>query len=200
MSERRSDSTPARDAWWPLVYECLHQLAAHALRGERDGHTLQPTALVHEAWLRLHTGKPAHYNDETHFQAVAARALREVLVDHARRRSAAKRGGAWTRVTLSQATTEAADNGLDVLALEDALLRLADDHPRAARAVELRFFGGLSIAQAAAVLDVSKRTVDGDWHFARAWLMRELAPDAASNGAPSSEASAPGPAGDGGAP
>lgn len=167
----------AREAWWPVIYDCLHQLADQALRRERHSHTLQPTALVHEAWLKLHTGKPAHYNDQTHFQAVAARALREVLVDHSRRRAADKRGGAWNRVTLSQAGVEDPADVLDVLALEDALVGLGRDAPRAAQVVELRFFGGLSIPEVSAVLGVSSRTVDNDWHFARAWLMRALAPD-----------------------
>jgi RNA polymerase sigma factor (TIGR02999 family) len=180
MSERVPDvgahpTQDSRGAWWPVVSDCLHQLAEQALRGERRGHTLQPTALVHEAWLRLNSGEPAQYNDQTHFQAVAARALREVLVDHARRRAAAKRGGAWTRVTLSQAVSEAPDDGVDVLALEEALVRLAADDARAARVVELRFFGGLSIPEVAGALQVSPRTIDSDWQFARAWLMRELA-------------------------
>ncbi len=162
---------------WPEVYECLHQLAEHAMRQERSSHTLQPTALVHEAWLRLSGGKASSFNDAAHFQAVASRVVREILVDHARRRRAAKRGGAWTRVTLSQAFVDEQAQELDVLELEDALQRLAQDQPRAARVVELRFFGGLSIREVAQALEVSRRTVDSDWQFARAWLMRSLATD-----------------------
>lgn len=190
----REDAEPQRtsrasdvDALWPVIHECLHQLAAQALRGERNGHTLQPTALVHEAWLRLSTGKPAHYNDTMHFQAVAARALREVLVDHARRRAAEKRGGSWTRVTLSQAFPRDGERGVDVLALEEAMCSLTRLDARAAKVVELMFFGGMTLQETATALEVSKRTVSGDWQFARAWLMRELssgAPDGDGGGVP----------------
>lgn len=167
----------SNDGLWPEIYDCLHQLAAHALRNERNGHTLQPTALVHEAWLRLSTAKSAHYNDTTHFQAVAARVLREVLIDHARRRGAAKRGGGWQRVTLSHALPQSPGSGVDVLALEEALRELATIDDRGAQVVELLFFGGMTIQETADVLQVSKRTVDSDWQFARAWLMRALAAD-----------------------
>ncbi len=176
MTAGAEPPTP-RDAWWPVVSEVLHRLAEAALRRERVGHTLQPTALVHEAWLRLHSGREGRFSDETHFQAVAATALREVLVDHARRRAAGKRGGSWTRVTLSDDVSFGGPAGLDVLALEEALEALSAEDARAARVVELRFFGGLTTGETAAVLDVSRRTVDADWRFARAWLMRALAPD-----------------------
>jgi len=162
------------DDWLPVVYECLHQLAELALRDERRGHTLQPTALVHEAYVRLRTGPRVQWNDRVHFLAVASRVVREVLVDHARRKRAAKRGGGWKRVTLAAADGDAAARELDLLDLEDALQRLGHSHGRAARVVELRFFGGLTIPEIAAELGTSPRTVDNDWHFARAWLLEAL--------------------------
>ena len=160
-----------------LVYEQLRALAASYLRGERAGHTLQPTALVHEAFLRLQAGSPVRYQNHTHFFAVAARAMRQVLVDHARRRAAAKRGGDPERVTLDdglQLGGDAESRVIDVLALDEALERLGKLDERQARVVELRFFGGLTIDEAARVLEVSTDTVEDDWAMARAWLKRTL--------------------------
>ena len=159
------------------AYDALHELAAVYLRRERKGHTLQPTALVHEAYLKLDQTEQARaWHGKTHFQAVAARAMRQILVDHARGRSLKKRGGDWQRVTLSTNVLGGAQN-VDFVALEDALQRLAELDGRAAQVVELRFFGGMTIAEAGRQLGISPKTVESDWYFARAWLRKQLAHD-----------------------
>jgi len=164
----------ASDALVPLVYAELRRQAQRALRRERDGHTLQATALVHEAWLRLDGQRDARWESRSQFLAVAAQVMRRVLVDHARTRRAQKRGGGATQVTLGDAEQVAAGGGVDVLALDDALARLAELDPRKARLVELRYFAGLSIPEAAAALGVSQATVGREWAVARMWLRREL--------------------------
>jgi len=161
----------------PLVYEELRRQAQRALRRERPGHTLQTTALVHEAWLRLDGQHDSRWESRTQFLAVAAQMMRRVLVDHARTRRALKRGGGGTLVTLGDATNAAAaSDEVDVLALDDALARLATMDPRKARLVELRYFAGLSIPEAAAALGISQATVGREWAVARMWLRRELEP------------------------
>jgi RNA polymerase sigma factor (TIGR02999 family) len=162
------------DSWFPSLYACLRDIAERRFRHEAPGHTLQPTALVHDAYLRLSDLHPSCWRDKTHFFAVAARAVREVLVDHGRRRRAAKRGGEWYRVSLESAADAALADVTEVVAVDDALARLAVGHERAARIVELRYFGGLTIEETAGVLDVSIGTVKADWRFARAWLTHEL--------------------------
>lgn len=157
----------------PLVYEELRSVAAAHLRSEDVGHTLQPTALVHEAYLRL-VGQQTAMVGRAHFFALAAQAMRRVLVDHARRRNAQRRGGG-RRVTLQDDHAVTDEEPIDLLALDAGLEKLARDHERPARTVELRYFGGLSMSQIADVLGVSKVTVKRDWSFARAWLYRELA-------------------------
>lgn len=161
----------------PLVYEELRQLAAGALRRERRDHTLQPTALVHEAFLRLVDQTHAEYNSRTHFFAIGAQMIRRVLVDHARKHHAAKRGGHADRFSLTAVVEPGHERELDVLALDDALKRLAEMDERQAKVVEMRFFGGLSVEQTADMLNVSPRTVEQDWRMARAWLKRELSED-----------------------
>jgi len=156
------------------LYEHLRQLAARSFARERPGHTLQPTALVHEAWLRLAESDPGTWSDQAQFLAACAHLLRQVLIDHARRRRAEKRGGDLCRVTLDEHSAQDWSDALDVLALDEALTSLAAQHARAARVVELRFFAGLAGEEAARVLGVSPRTVDSDWSFARAWLLRAL--------------------------
>ena len=154
-----------------LLYSELRDLAAHYLRAEGPGHTLQPTALVHEAYLRL-ISQRLEWQDRAHFLGVAAQTMRRVLLDHARRRHAAKRSGEKALTVTGPGESEA--DALDMLALNDALDRLGARDPRAARVVELHFFGGLEMSEAAKVLGVSLATAKRDWSFARAWLRREL--------------------------
>ena len=170
-------STPSAADLFPRVYKELRRLAATYLKRERPGQTLQATALVNEAYLRLVDQKRVQWRGRTHFFAVAAQAMRRILVDHARARLREKRGGDLERVTFIEGVLPDAANdcGLeDVVALDEALTKLAALDPRQARLVEQRFFGGLSIEEAAAELGISKRTAEGDWTHARAWLNRAL--------------------------
>ncbi|MCX6633935.1 MAG: sigma-70 family RNA polymerase sigma factor [Acidobacteria bacterium] len=161
----------------PLLYRELRRLAAGCLRSERPNHTLHPTALVHEAYLRL-AGQPrAEWGDRAHFLAVAAHVMREVLIDHARTRNRAKRGAGQPLVRLEDAGELGGDAGVDLLALEDALHDLERIDPQQHRIVELRYFGGLSIEETAEVLGISPATVKRGWRMARAWLHRELCHD-----------------------
>jgi RNA polymerase sigma factor (TIGR02999 family) len=162
------------------LYAELRNVAGRLLRHEADGHTLQPTALVHEAWLKLAGEHGLQPTDRQHFLALAARAMRQVLVDSARRRRAGKRGGGAVNITLSDDVSGVAMPLDDLIAVDDALTRLAANDERLARVVELRFFAGLSEEEIAAALDVTTRTVQRDWVKARAWLHSELslrAPD-----------------------
>jgi len=163
----------------PLVYDELKQLAGRLMARERPDHTLQTTGLVHEAYLRLVDHSRVDWRGATHFRAVAAQAMRRILVDHARARKSEKRGGAWQRVTLAHTIGPGGEGGLDaaeLIALNAALEKLETLDPRQARVVELRFFGGLSVEETANELGVSRRTVEGDWTHARVWLRRELQP------------------------
>lgn len=162
------------EALLPLVYDELRRIAADYLRQDRPDHTLQPTALVHEAFLKIARQTHADWRNESHFRAVAAMAMRQLLVDHARGRNAEKRGGDRLRVTLNQAP--AADDGLnfDMLALDEAMRELERIDPRRARVVELHFFGGLTFKDAAGVLEIAPKTAESDWYFARAWLRKRL--------------------------
>lgn len=163
----------------PLVYEELRRLAEAYFRNERDAHTLQPTALVHEAFVKLAGGGEVRATSRGQFLALAAKAMRNILVDHARARDREKRGGGWARVTLTVADAKAgADRELDVLALHEALERLSALDERKGRLVELRFFGGLGEREAAEVLGVARSTAAEEWRMARAWLGRELRGDA----------------------
>ena len=160
-----------------LVYNELRQLARGYLRRERGGHTLQPTALVHEAYLRLVDDSQIRWQSRAHFYGVAARVMRRILVDHARRQAAAKRGGLARDVPLEDVGTIAApDHGdpVDLVALDEALLSLGRAYPRQSEIVELRYFGGLSAREIGEVMRVTERTVQRDWDFARAWLRRAL--------------------------
>ncbi|WP_291985536.1 sigma-70 family RNA polymerase sigma factor [Luteitalea sp.] len=163
---------------FPIVYEELRRLAASALRRERTDHTLQPTALVHEAFLRLAETPGTSWENRAHFVAVAARVMRRVLVDHARGRNALKRGNGEIRVPIDDVDVPAVGQDVDLVALDDALARLAMLDERQARIVELRFFGGLSVPETAALIGASERTVKRDWQVARAWLTRELSSSA----------------------
>jgi RNA polymerase sigma factor (TIGR02999 family) len=154
------------------VYADLHRQAERYMRAQPAGHTLQTTALVHEAYLRLVDQSDTEWHSRAHFFGVAAKAMRSILVDHARARHAAKRGSGAAKVTLGQVGDVAAD--VEVLDLHEALQRLAEFDPEKARLVELRYFGGLSIEEAAEVLEISPATVKRHWNTARAWLRREL--------------------------
>ena len=178
LQELEAGRPGAADQLAPLVYDELHMLAVRAMRREDEGHTLQPTALLHEAFFRLVGQRETAWQSRAHFYGIAATAMRRILLDHARRHRAAKRGSGL-RVTLDDSVASAAgvDGGrvLDLIALEDALQRLEALDPRQARVVELRFFAGFDVEETAHALDVSTATVKRDWAFARAFLKRELA-------------------------
>lgn len=156
------------------VYERLHALATRKFRGASDRITLQPTALVHEAYLRLARADADAFRDREHFFAVAAGAMRQILVDQARRRNAAKRAGSWTRVTLEGVVASGHNDIVDVLALDDVVHRMAEANPRHARIVELVTFAGMTLPEVASALSVSLSTVEKDWRRARAFLRAEL--------------------------
>lgn len=166
---------PALEALLPLVYAELRRLAAHYLKGERPGQTLQPTALVHEAYLKLLKDRPERWQNRAHFCAIAAHAMRQILIERARARDALKRGGGQPRVTFDEGLPAAsAERPIDMIALDAALDRLAALDAGQARIVELRFFGGLSIEETADAMGISPATVKRHWAVARAWLAREL--------------------------
>lgn len=162
----------SQQAFARAAYNALRGLAAAYLRHERPDHTLQPTALVHEAFVKLAGDRD--WKSETHFQAVAANAMRQILVDHARAKKTQKRGGGWLRVTLSAESASTPGADVDLLALDEALDALAELDARKARVVELRFFGGLTYAEAAVEVGISPKTAEADWYFARAWLRDRL--------------------------
>ena len=169
-----SGDQTALDKLMPLVYDELHRLAHHYMSRERPGHTLQTTALVNEAYLRLIDQKSVSWQNRAHFFAVAAQVMRQILVDYARRRQVLKRGGQAVKVSLDEAAIVSQERGADLVALDDALTSLAAIDPRKSQIVELRFFGGLSVEETAEVLKVSPRTVMRQWSLAQAWLYREL--------------------------
>lgn len=166
--------TDAARTLMPLVYDQLKNLAASMLNNESSGHTLQPTALVNETYLRMAGQSRVDWRGKTHFFAIGATMMRRILVDHARCKLRQKRGGGMSRIPLHDDMKVTPNDDEDVLAIESALQKLATIDPRQARIVELRFFGGLGVAEVAEVLKVSKRTVDSDWAMIRAWLRREL--------------------------
>ena len=164
----------ARDEVLELMYRPLRAMAERHLQRERDGHTLQPTALVHELYLKLVDQRQVDWDDRTHFLAVAAHVMRRILVDYARRRQSQKRGGEWVPVTIDAALDVMAEEKLDVVALDEALDRLAAIFPQQSKVVELRFYGGLTIDETAAALSVSPATISREWTMARAWLRRAM--------------------------
>ena len=167
-------SKEALDRLAPLVYRELRQIAGRMMAAERPNHTLQATALVNEAYLRLVDAREVNWQDRAHFFAICARAMRQILVDHARTRGSAKRGGDQVVIELDDALAAGTSPEANLLELDDALNRLAQLDPRKSQVVELRFFGGLSLEETAEVLKTSPRTVKRDWQLARAWLYREL--------------------------
>lgn len=164
----------AADALIPLIYDELRDLAAQHLRAERQGHTLQPTALINEVYLRMVDADGVEWRGRAQFLALAAAQIRRILVDHARRRVAAKRGGGVYQITLNEKALLPRRIEVDLLGLHDALSRLAARSERQSRVVELRFFGGLTVEESAEVLGVSTSTIKDDWAVARAWIRREL--------------------------
>jgi RNA polymerase sigma factor (TIGR02999 family) len=184
-SRSRQDVTGLLVAWsagdesalgrlMPIVHGELRRLARRLMRGERGGHTLQTTALVNEAYMRLVDLSRVRWQDRAHFFAVSARLMRRILVDHARSRKYLKRGGSQQRVTLDEALIVTGERGADLVVLDDALEALAAIDKRKSQVVELRFFGGLSVEETAEALHVSAETVMRDWRFAKVWLLREL--------------------------
>jgi RNA polymerase sigma factor (TIGR02999 family) len=161
----------------PLVYEELRKLAAHKMAHEAPGQTLQPTALVHEAWLRLAGSSPGRWDNRGHFFAAAAEAMRRILVENARRRARLKRGGRWERIPLEQIQVATDSDPVTLLSLDEALEKLAAEHPQPAAVVRLRFYVGLSLPEAAKALHLSESTAKRHWTFARAWLFQQLAGD-----------------------
>lgn len=176
-----SDGDPrASEQLLPIIYDDLRRLAREQMRRERGGHTLQPTALVHEVYQRLVDGASVQYRSRIHFHSLAARAMRRILIDHARARQAQRRGGGVGHISLAETPTVAQAEQDDregiLVELDEALGRLGKDHPRMGQVVELRFFGEMELADIAEVLGVAERTVKRDWQFAKLWLRRELGP------------------------
>ena len=177
LVQHRGGDESALDELLPLVYADLRAIAERSLRRERRDHTLQPTALVHEAYLRLVDQADQDWQNRAHFLAIAATAMRRVLVHHAEKRGAEKRGGGAGRVTLFEGASVFEERAEDLLVLDEALDRLGAFDAEKCRIVELRFFAGLSEAEAADVLGVSTRTVERGWRLAKAWLRKEIAAD-----------------------
>ncbi|HWN85484.1 MAG TPA: sigma-70 family RNA polymerase sigma factor [Vicinamibacterales bacterium] len=182
LAQASSGDAVARATLFDVLYRELRRLAEGAMRAERANHTLQPTALVHEAFLRL-AGNQGRFENRAHFLGVAASAMRRVLVDHARGRNAHKRGHGATLVTVNDldALPQAAAEEVDLVVLDDALSRLAALDARQGQIVELRFFGGLSVEETAALIGVSERTIKREWQMSRAWLRREMSRPAAES-------------------
>ncbi len=164
----------AREALMPLVYNELRKLAASHLRRERNDHTLQPTALVYEVYLRLAEQKNVQWHDKSHFFGVTAQLMRRILVDHARSHMADKRGGGLPKVSLNEAIAMSRERPAELLALDESLTQLGSTDPQQGQIVELRVFAGFTIEQTAEVLGISPATVKRDWSLAKAWLMREI--------------------------
>jgi len=174
LQDWRDGDRKAPDILLPRVYKELRRLARHQLRNERPDHTLQSAALVHEAYLRLVGVSPPQWQSRTHFFAIAAQLMRQILVDYARRHEAAKRGGSVCKLSLEDAMATPQRTRVDIVALDDALRALARLDERQSRVVELRFFAGLSLNEISKVLEIAPATVQRDWTAARAWLHREI--------------------------
>ena len=172
----KGDDRAALEKMLPLVYDELHRRAVQLFSQESPGHTLQPTALVNEVYLRLREQRKMDWQNRAQFSALAARMMRRILVSHARSRKAAKRGGGETRITLADEVAAAPERDVNLLAVDEALTKLDAIDPEKSRMVELRFFSGLSVEETAEVMGVSPRTINRQWETAKAWLYRELAP------------------------
>jgi RNA polymerase sigma factor (TIGR02999 family) len=166
--------TQARDKLWPVVFLELERMASAYIRQERPGHTLEPHALINELYTRLIDWSNAQWINRSHFFGMSARMMRQILVDYARTRTRQRRGGDVERIVLDDAIVFSESKCEQLIALDEAMNRLASEYPRQAQVVELRYFGGLSEDEAAGILDVSRPTVTRDWNFARAWLLSEL--------------------------
>ena len=176
LRQWRSGDNEALDKLMPLVYDELHRLARQYVRRERPGHTLQTTALINEAYLRLVEQKDVDWQSRAHFFAISAQVMRHILVDYARQHAAAKRGGEFQRVALDGDVTISRERAAVLVALDEAVQALHEIHPRRSKVVELRYFGGLNNREASAILKVSEATVERDWRFAKAWLYRAMQP------------------------
>ena len=174
LDDMRGGNAAAESRLAELVYQDLHRMAQRYMRHERPEHSMQATALVHDAYLRMVNQEERNWQNRSHFFAVAARLMRQILIDHARARNAQKRGGLQARLPLDDVVVVSDDRLDEILAVDEALTRLAARDPRLARLVEMRFFGGLTEEEAAEALGVSPRTVKRDWQVARAWLYGEL--------------------------
>ncbi len=174
LRQWRGGDKEALDRLTPLVYDELHRLAHQYISRERPGHTLQTTALVNEAYLRLVEQEDVDWESRAHFFAVSAQVMRHILVDYARRHSSAKRGGELQRVALEEQATVSLERAAELVALDEAMQALHEIYPRRSKVVELRYFGGLNNKEASEVLKVSQATIERDWRFAKAWLYREL--------------------------
>jgi len=174
LAEWRDGNQSALDELYPLVYNELHRLARRYMSRERRGHTLQTTALINEAYVRLVDQKNVQWANRSHFFAISAQIMRRILIDHARRHAYAKRGGGAQQVSLEEAATVTPDLGRELIQLDEALKSLAEMDPRRSQVVELRYFGGLNNEEIADVLHISENTVTRDWNMARAWLYQQL--------------------------
>lgn len=180
LAEWSEGNQSALDELYPLVYEELHRLARRYMSRERKGHTLQTTALINEAYVRLVDQKNVRWANRSHFFAISAQIMRRILIDHARRHAYAKRGGGAKQVSLEEAAIVAPDQASELVRLDEALKTLAKLDERRCHVVELRYFGGLSNEEIAGVLKVSENTVTRDWNLARAWLYQQLAGSASN--------------------
>jgi len=180
LAEWRDGNQSALDELYPLVYDELHRLARRYMSRERKGHTLQTTALINEAYVRLVDQKNVQWANRSHFFAISAQIMRRILIDHARRYGYAKRGGGAKQVSLEEVAAIMPEQGRELIRLDEALKSLAERDPRRSQVVELRYFGGLNNEEIAGVLNVSQNTVTRDWNMARAWLYQQLSENSAN--------------------
>jgi len=178
LAEWREGNQSALDELYPLVYDELHRLARRYMSRERKGHTLQTTALINEAYVRMVDQKNVNWANRSHFFAISAQIMRRILIDHARRHAYAKRGGGAQQVSLEEVAALVPEQGRELMRLDEALKSLAEQDPRRSQVVELRYFGGLNNEEIAGVLHVSENTVTRDWNMARAWLYQQLSENA----------------------